>query len=76
VCGIDCLDCQEEFFVNNVVHVKDYDEHALDFALSCLAYFGLDDFELSVWLMLSSPNACLIIAGVPVALFRDFQHTI
>jgi hypothetical protein len=69
VCGIDCLASQEEFFVNNLVHVKDDDEHALDFALPCLAYFGLDEFELSVWLILSSPNACLIIAGVSVALF-------
>jgi hypothetical protein len=44
-----CLACQEELFVNNLVHVKDDDEHALDFALPCLAYFGLGEFELSVY---------------------------
>jgi hypothetical protein len=38
VCGIDSLACQDEFFVNNLLGVKENDEHALDFALhmSCL----------------------------------------
>jgi hypothetical protein len=30
---IDCLACQDEFFVNNSLDVKENDEHALDFAL-------------------------------------------
>jgi hypothetical protein len=35
---IDCLVCQDEFFVNNPIDVKENDEHALHFALhpSCL----------------------------------------
>jgi hypothetical protein len=31
VCGIDCLACQDEFFVSNPLDVKENDEHALDF---------------------------------------------
>jgi hypothetical protein len=30
VCRIDCLACQDEFFVNNFLDVKENDEHALD----------------------------------------------
>jgi hypothetical protein len=33
VCGIDCLACQNEFFVNNTLDAKENDEHTLDFAL-------------------------------------------
>jgi hypothetical protein len=33
VCRIDCLACQDEFFVNTPFDVKDNDEHALDLAL-------------------------------------------
>jgi hypothetical protein len=32
-CGIDCLACHGEFFVNNQLDIKQNDEHALDFAL-------------------------------------------
>jgi hypothetical protein len=31
VCGIDCMACQDELFVNNPIDVKDNDEHTLDF---------------------------------------------
>jgi hypothetical protein len=31
VCGIDCLACQDEFFVNNPLDVKGNYEHALHF---------------------------------------------
>jgi hypothetical protein len=30
--GIDCLACQDEFFANNALDVKESDEHALEFA--------------------------------------------
>jgi hypothetical protein len=33
VCGINCLACQGEFFVNTPLDVKENDELALDFAL-------------------------------------------
>jgi hypothetical protein len=33
VCGIDCLACQDKFFVNNPLDAKENDEHFLDFAL-------------------------------------------
>jgi hypothetical protein len=33
VCGIDCLACQDEFFVNNPLDAEENDEHALNFAL-------------------------------------------
>jgi hypothetical protein len=32
VCRIDFLACQDEFFVNNLLDVKENGEHALDFA--------------------------------------------
>jgi hypothetical protein len=56
VCGIDCLACQD---------IRENYEHALDFALHCLASFRCR----SVWtfraqLMPSSPNACPIIARI------------
>jgi hypothetical protein len=41
VCGIDCLVYQEEFFVNNPLDIKDYDEHAFDFVLHLSRFFGL-----------------------------------
>jgi hypothetical protein len=31
--GIDCLVCQDEFFLNKTLDVKENEEHALDFAL-------------------------------------------
>jgi hypothetical protein len=50
VCGIDCLACQDEFFVNNPLDVEESDEHALNFALfTCLAFFGLGDVGLIPW---------------------------
>jgi hypothetical protein len=74
----DCLACQDEMFVNNPLDVKESYEHALDFALhlSRLFRFILNrecHLNTSVWLMLSSPNACLIIARVSVALFPDLH---
>jgi hypothetical protein len=36
VCGIDCMACQDEFFVKNPANVKEDDEHALDFSLHFL----------------------------------------
>jgi hypothetical protein len=33
VCGIGCLACQSEYFVNNPLGAKENNEHALDFAL-------------------------------------------
>jgi hypothetical protein len=31
--GIDCLVCDDEFYVNNPLNVKENDEYALDFAI-------------------------------------------
>jgi L-lysine 2,3-aminomutase len=42
VCGIDCLVCQNKFFVNNPLDVKENYEHALD---SVLSEFGLFHWE-------------------------------
>jgi hypothetical protein len=36
---IDCLACQDEFFVNNPLDVKGNDEHALDFTRPLSRYF-------------------------------------
>jgi hypothetical protein len=50
-------------------------QHALTLLFTSLAYFSLSEFGLfysiiPVWLMLSSPNACLIIASVSVHFFQ------
>jgi hypothetical protein len=37
VCGIDRFACQDEFFVNSPLDVKENGEHALDFAF-CLSH--------------------------------------
>jgi hypothetical protein len=47
VCGMYCLACQSEFFVNNLLDVKENYEHAL--LLICLTFFGLGEFGLSVY---------------------------
>jgi hypothetical protein len=78
VCGIDCLACQDELFVNNPLKVKENYKHARDHAvhLSGLFRSALNQAchaNTFVWLKLSSPNVCLIIARVTVALFRDFH---
>jgi hypothetical protein len=36
VCGIDCLACQDQFFVNSPLDIKENDEHAHDVALHLL----------------------------------------
>jgi hypothetical protein len=36
---IDSMACHNEFFVSNPHDVKENDEHALDFAITCLASF-------------------------------------
>jgi hypothetical protein len=42
VCGIDCLACQDDFFVNNPLDVKENYEHALNFVLHLTRlFFGL-----------------------------------
>jgi hypothetical protein len=33
VCGIDCLVCQDEFFVNNPLDIEENVEHGLEFAV-------------------------------------------
>jgi hypothetical protein len=37
------LACQEEFFVNNPLDIKENDEHALDFGLGEFGLFHLED---------------------------------
>jgi hypothetical protein len=49
VSRIDCLACQNEFFVNNLLEVKENDEHALDFALYQSHLFGLNEYGLSMY---------------------------
>jgi hypothetical protein len=38
VCGIDCLACQDEFFMKNTLDVEESDDHTPGFSLglSCL----------------------------------------
>jgi hypothetical protein len=51
VCEIDRLACQDEFFVHNVLDVKENYEHALDFALHLPRFFSVSsslDFPCTV----------------------------
>jgi hypothetical protein len=48
VCGIDYLACQDKFFVNNPLDVKENYEHALDFS-PVSPSFSLSEFGLSVY---------------------------
>jgi hypothetical protein len=41
VCGIDCLACQDEFFVNNPFEVKENNEHSLDFVFHLYRLFSV-----------------------------------
>jgi hypothetical protein len=53
------------------------DKHALDFALHLSRLFRCRwVWTFHVWLMLSSPNACLIIAWFSVALFPTFTQNL
>jgi hypothetical protein len=45
VCEIDCLACQDEFFVNSV---KTNGVHALGFALHMFTIFGLPSTEHAI----------------------------
>jgi hypothetical protein len=71
------LACQEELFVTDPLDVKENDEHALDFAFHLSHIFrSRRVWTFSVQHMLSSLNACLIIARVSVALFPRFSQNL
>jgi hypothetical protein len=58
ICGIDCLACQDEFFVKNPSDVKENDEHALDYALHLShLFFVLGDVGLFHW------EDCCFVSG-------------
>jgi hypothetical protein len=61
VCGIDCLACQDIFFVNNPLNVKQNDEHALYFALhlSCL-FYSLGGFRYPWRIWTSVHSSCFL----------------
>jgi hypothetical protein len=70
------LACQDEFFVNNLLYVKENDEHALGFALHLSRLNRTCHSIIRVRLMLSFPIARLIIAKVSVALFLRFGQNL
>jgi hypothetical protein len=49
VCRIDCLACQDEFFVNNPLYVKKKMSMLLTLLFTCLVIFDLNEFGLSVY---------------------------
>jgi hypothetical protein len=64
-CGIDCFTCQDEFFVDHPLDIKENDEHALDFAFHLSLLFSVPvilDFPRTVRAF--SPNSYLIIVRV------------
>jgi hypothetical protein len=75
--GIDCLACQGEFFVNNLLDVKENYENAVGFTLQLSRHFRsrwVTTFRIGI--MPPSPNACLIIARVTVSLFPKFVQNL
>jgi hypothetical protein len=69
------LACQDEFFVNYSFDFTENNEHALDFALHFYRLFRSRwVWTLRVQLILSSQNACQIIARVLAALFPIFAQ--
>jgi hypothetical protein len=64
VCGINCLICQGEFFVNNPIDIKENDDHAIDFTLHLFS-------PVSVSLSLGFP--CAANAFLPERLSNNFQ---
>jgi hypothetical protein len=74
----NCLACQDKLFVNNPFDGKENDDHSLDFVLrlSCLFRSALNlacPSNTSVQHMLSSLNACLIIARGLSQFLRDLH---
>jgi hypothetical protein len=64
VCGIDCLICQDYFFENNPLDIKENYEHFLDFALHLSR-------PLSVSVSLDFP--CTAYAFFPERVSKHFQ---
>jgi hypothetical protein len=67
----NCLACQDEFIVNNLLNVTENDEHALDLALHLSRLFrsALNrtcHSNIRVRFMLSFPNACLFRKFAPI----------
>jgi hypothetical protein len=49
IIGIDCLASQDEFFVENLLISKKMMSMFLTFLLTCLAFFDIGEFGLSVY---------------------------
>jgi hypothetical protein len=66
------LVCQDEFFMNNLLDVKENCEHALIFALHLS--LGHGEFGFSVYIScFFSMRVCLMIARSSVAIFLDLH---
>jgi hypothetical protein len=65
------LACQDEFFVNNPLDVKENYENSLPFALlfTCLAFSGLGEFGLSMYGSCFLPLALILSLSVSPSLF-------
>jgi len=55
--GIHSLVCKDRFFVHNPSAVRESDDHALDIAFNCLAFFDLGDVGLFHW------EDCCFVSG-------------
>jgi hypothetical protein len=49
VSGIDCLACQDKFFANNPLDVKENVSMLLALLFTCFAFFVLGEFGLFHW---------------------------
>jgi hypothetical protein len=77
VCEIGCLACQDGFFVNNPLDVKENMSMLLTFLFTSLTFSRSRCVLIfRVRLMLSSPNACLIVARISIALFLRFAQNL
>jgi hypothetical protein len=67
VCRIDCLACQDEFFANNPLDVKENDEHAPDMPLTAHAFFPEHLSSHCQGLCCTFSEICTTVAAVPLS---------
>jgi hypothetical protein len=75
MCGMSVRPaCQDEFFENNPLDVKENDDHALDFTFHLYHLFSLCEFGLSVYgSCFLPPFPCMVHAFLPEHLSNHCQ---
>jgi hypothetical protein len=80
ICRIYCLACQDEFFVNNPLDVKERDENAFDFALHLPCLFSVSvssDFPFAAHAFFPErlSNYCRLSVAIFPRCSQNLMHT-